>query len=628
MRIILTLLLLSAAAPLLPAPAVRRVGVYQSPPLSTVTPDGRVDGFFPEYLNSIARMENFTIKYYPGEWRTLLPMLLRGELDLILCVGDTPERRKQLQFPDDFLYTDWITLFSRHHTPLKSLHDLAGKTVAAFSNSLDTRLLQEELKKLQIPVSFRLYSSYPEVFRAVAETNADAAVCTRSSGVFQNTVYGLMNTEIYFAPVRISIAFASNRAARLREILQHHLRRDKCNPDSKYFSIYRKWFPLTQEQPGLPRWLIWIVLGTATLLPAGGGFVLLLRRQVRQKTAALQTAEQRFRLALESVPFPVLLHSENGTVELVNRKWEEQSGYQFAGRSTDTGPGSFHTLEDWVGLTNPAMKQELLQHITSLYRLQQETDEGEFILRSRRGEPLTWHFYSVPLGNDEQGKQLVLSAAVDITAQKRLLLQLQNSLRDKEALLKEIHHRVKNNLQLISSLISLQADRAGTPEATRLLQLTGDRIKSIAMIHNLLYNAPEPGKIDFCVYLAFVIKNLRQNPILQNIPAEVKVLPGKLQLPTHQAVPAALICNELLTNALQHAFPPPHNNPGSVTAACHTEAGIHTITVTDNGCGSGEREAEGLGFTIVHTMAKQLKGNAALQTEPGRTVWTITFPAE
>ena len=146
----------------------------------------------------------------------------------------------------------------------------------------------------------------------------------------------------------------------------------------------------------------------------------------------------------------------------------------------------------------------------------------------------------------------------DITDRKQAETQIQSSLREKDVLLKEIHHRVKNNLQMIVSLASLQSSYLQDLTAIGVLDEMRNRIQSIAAIHDLLYDSADLSKIDFSsVYLRRMVDSL--SPRLHDFQAEskidVEVHAEEISLDLNQAIPCGLIVNELLTNAVKHAFP-------------------------------------------------------------------------
>jgi PAS domain S-box-containing protein len=201
------------------------------------------------------------------------------------------------------------------------------------------------------------------------------------------------------------------------------------------------------------------------------------------------------------------------------------------------------------------------------------------------------------------------------------------SLVEKEVLLKEIHHRVKNNLQIISTLLDLQSDSIRDEEAIRSFRESQDRIKAMALIHERLYESPDIASIDFCRYIGDLSVNLFNS--YQTDPGRVslKVDCGDISMGIDRAIPCGLIVNELVSNALKHAFP--DGRQGEISIRLHAgDDGMIRLTVSDNGKGLPPgvdfRKTSTLGMQLVNMLARQLGGQLSLESASG-TAFTIDF---
>jgi predicted ATPase/two-component sensor histidine kinase len=182
-------------------------------------------------------------------------------------------------------------------------------------------------------------------------------------------------------------------------------------------------------------------------------------------------------------------------------------------------------------------------------------------------------------------------------------------LEEKESLLKEVHHRVKNNLQLVSSLLSLQSSRVSDPVVAELLLESRNRVRSMALVHENLYQAGNLSLIPMDVHLKKLCAHLSRAYNLHPQQIEVRVTAGDLHLNMDQAVPCSLIVNELVSNALKHAFP--NGSSGFVSVEFHAvNPGKHQLTVTDSGVGLPAnfdlRNSSTLGLQLVQDLAAQL----------------------
>ncbi len=204
--------------------------------------------------------------------------------------------------------------------------------------------------------------------------------------------------------------------------------------------------------------------------------------------------------------------------------------------------------------------------------------------------------------------------------------KLQASLNEKEVLLKEIHHRVKNNLQVITSLLSLQSDTVQNEQVREMFEDACNRVRSIGDIHELLYRSPDLASIDFATYLDRLASYLLsffgvdRNRIHLSIAARVN-------LPLSEAIPCGLIVNELLTNSLKHAFKQQESGHIRISLSC--EAGRCVLEISDDGIGMPQsfslEKPSSLGLKLVSVLAKQLRGEVHFESTAGTRV-TVVFP--
>lgn len=205
--------------------------------------------------------------------------------------------------------------------------------------------------------------------------------------------------------------------------------------------------------------------------------------------------------------------------------------------------------------------------------------------------------------------------------------RLQASLREKEVLLRELHHRVKNNLQVIASMLRLQSGVAKNEETRQALQESCERIYSIALVHEQLYREESLERVKLGNYIRELVQRLctAYEAPTARIKTEIEV--SECNLPLAMAIPCGLVIHELVSNALKHAFP--DNRSGLITVSVHEEAdGNYNLTVKDDGVGMASTENnKTLGLGLMRAVVNQLKGKAELKQTSG-TTWTIKFPLE
>jgi two-component sensor histidine kinase len=209
--------------------------------------------------------------------------------------------------------------------------------------------------------------------------------------------------------------------------------------------------------------------------------------------------------------------------------------------------------------------------------------------------------------------------------------RIRASLQEKEVLLQEIHHRVKNNLQIISSLLDLQTQHLGDREVVAMFRDSRDRIKSMALIHERLYQSEDLAHIDFGSYIETLSTNLFRSYGEQVDGVALEARAEGITLDIDTAIPCGLIINELVSNALKHAFP--DGRTGTVSVALdRAEEGADTylLRVRDNGvglpAGVDVRTTSSLGLRLVNVLVRQLRGTIELDATAG-TEFRISFRA-
>lgn len=227
-----------------------------------------------------------------------------------------------------------------------------------------------------------------------------------------------------------------------------------------------------------------------------------------------------------------------------------------------------------------------------------------------------------PLLDDARARSVlaIFSARVASEIERRAALsRMEASLAEKEILLKEIHHRVKNNLQVVSSLMSLQASSAGNPELSAMLSESRNRVQAMALVHEEIYKSADLSRIDLSRYLRHLLDILRAS-MSNGRTIALRVDIQDISLPVNLAVPCGLIINELFTNALKHAFA--EHERGEVRVDMSRDRdGLVTLILRDNGPGLPPdldfRATETLGMQLVVNLVRQLDGSIDLLSGPG-----------
>lgn len=255
-----------------------------------------------------------------------------------------------------------------------------------------------------------------------------------------------------------------------------------------------------------------------------------------------------------------------------------------------------------------------------------ETCNVEFINYKKDGTPFWINTSMVPVPGEEVEFLQWVAIGRDISKRKAYEKQLKNSLKEKEVLLSEIHHRVKNNLAVISSLMQLQAFKADSEEISAKLYDSVFRISTMSAIHEILYQSGNFSKLIFNNIIEKLIANLER--LLgkgRKIEHEIEKTPIELNI--NQAIPCALMMNEVITNTYKHAFK--NKESGRITASIELKDGDVYVEISDNGIGLPEdidlAKTDSLGLHLIRILTVQLRGESDLRGTENGTVFNLRF---
>jgi PAS domain S-box-containing protein len=211
---------------------------------------------------------------------------------------------------------------------------------------------------------------------------------------------------------------------------------------------------------------------------------------------------------------------------------------------------------------------------------------------------------------------MILSVILDLSERKQGEKRIQDALQQKDLLLKEVHHRVKNNLQVIHSLLDLQALKISDTDMVDLLRDSQNRIRSMSLIHQTLYQSQNFAQVDFQRFLGELLPRLTESYGARSRRVNIDIRALDVKLPINDAIPCGLIVNELVSNALKHGFP--DDRCGTVLVEIRQDADqVVELSISDDGQGiPPERDlarSESLGLQLVNLLTRQLHGQLDIQ---------------
>ncbi len=339
-----------------------------------------------------------------------------------------------------------------------------------------------------------------------------------------------------------------------------------------------------------------------------------------QKIAELKLRETELRLTAHINTLPNIVFYESGT----SRKFMTENVLDLLGYGADYLIEDFSRFE---AIVNPADLADVKASMAEWVKNKTKNIfKCEFRVMRKDGQErwLEDHMFRIELDNN---KEYYSGVMLDITERKKAESKMKDSLNEKELLIKEIHHRVKNNLQIVSSLLKLQSGHVKDQEALFLLTECQNRVQSMALVHQKLYQSSDLSKIDFREYIQQLLYHLFQALKIKSQKVELNINSESMRMGVDTAIPCGLIINELVSNSLKHAFTNQTDNLIEINLK-KQNGKSYLLTVSDNGCGFPEnidfRNTSSLGMQLVSTLVNQLDGTIQLNCENG-SMFTIMF---
>ncbi|HWQ66595.1 MAG TPA: PAS domain S-box protein, partial [Methanospirillum sp.] len=342
-----------------------------------------------------------------------------------------------------------------------------------------------------------------------------------------------------------------------------------------------------------------------------------------QQSVALFDSEEKFRLVVENAPDAIYIQTE-GRFAFVN----PAACNLFGALSRDQLIG-----KNVVDLSHPKCREIALERIRILNLERKPVPMIEEVILKLDGTPVDVELTAVSVSYLQKNGALVFLR--DITERKQAQNVIKSALKEKEILLREVHHRVKNNLAVIIALISMQGNLVSEKKTHDLLIELQSRVMAIALIHESLYNTENIAKINFNEYVSYLIHHIIKsfNPDLD---PEIIIEVDQTSINLDVAIPCGLIINELITNSIKYAFPEGTPADGRNEKTCTISVSLKDfgdtlcLKISDNGIGirgknSDWHVSKSLGMQIVYMLSThQLRGTIELDTQNG-TTFTIIF---
>ncbi|HOV37386.1 MAG TPA: transporter substrate-binding domain-containing protein [Spirochaetales bacterium] len=575
------------------------------PPFSFRSLEGTLQGLSIDLWTLWSKQTGISVRLVGLDWKEALRRMREGEFDVIDTAFRTPDREQYLEYSRAYWDIEVPIFFHKDLSGIATVQDLKGFVVGVKGGDAVIQYLNDNgIFTLQ---EFTNYESIilAAKFGTIRVFSIDKPPALYFLNKYRLTDFFRNTDPLYVGSFHRAVQKGNTR---LLSILEKGF--DQIPPDT-YQAVERKWF----GQPLVSRQFLHILrigIGVGILI-----VILLflwigsLRKAVKSRTRDLAWEKDYFSAVFNAVGEGILILSPEGTILDCNESFQRMFEYPIA-----------EALFNYTPSCTETQAREIIKRT-----LEEGQHRIDWQVRHKNGTiipvEIVLRLFQI------RGEQRIIATVRDITDRVHSIENLSLSLQEKEALLRELGHRTKNNLQLVSSLVSLYLGSCEDPKVRSIAMELQNRIASIAMAHQMLYKGPQLGNVELKQYLEDLTTLLKEgfHPEIRNIDLVLEA--EAIQVSPDIALASGLVVNELVTNALKHAFPTRAGGTVRISLS-RGENGRIVLQVSDNGVGFPEgfnpRTAETVGLVSLYGIVEQqLRGTLTYTSEHG-TVALIEFP--
>jgi PAS domain S-box-containing protein len=587
-------------------------GDFNFPPFEYLDRKGNPAGFNVDLVKAIAREMDLDVEINLGPWPEITQGLLLGNIDVIQGMFYSPERDLQFDFTQPHTMSHYVTVVRKGSMDLpESVDELKSLTIGVQDGDIMHEFAVENgLSDRVVP-----YYTQESALKALRQGEVDCALIARQTVLYYIDLYNWENLSVGqhpFITLEYCFAVQQNDRALLNKFSEGLTILEKTG---EYRKIYDKWlgvYPgLITDWSKILRYVIYVAVPLLIIIFAVIVWVRLLRREVAMRTQELRESKETLQNILNSVVFGIMIIGKDKKIYRSNTTATKMCGYK--------------DEEEIVGKTCHDVLCPDMVDKCPLLDLGKTADTSDRILYTRDGRRIPIHKSVTTI--TLQGKKYLLESFIDITEQKKAEEQIKRNLKEKEILLRELYHRTKNNMQVISAFMHLRIRHIQDESVKEIFQDLETKISSMALVHKSLYESEDLSKINLKDYYHSLIELIRETYEMPEKKIDILLTGDDTPVLIDVAMPLGLILNELVTNSLKHAFS--DRTEGRIDI--HIEAGESTITLlySDNGPGLPKgfdvKKDSKLGLETVRALVEQqLMGKMEIENNNG-VLFRFTF---
>jgi PAS domain S-box-containing protein len=605
-------------------------------PIDFYDENGNFKGLAADYIHLIEQKLNFKFKLSKNKtWSGVVEKAKRKEIDVLCTFSKTPERAEWMNFTEPYIKIPAVILVRNEIEGKLSLDQMQGMKITFPKGWVIEEYLRNNHPQLNLVPAINEKTAIENVSIGVS----DAAVTALTSAIVNVEKSKIPNLKVagetgYF----FNLAMASRKDwPILHSILVKGLSQISQNEREE---IYNRWIkfsnPSIFESKTFFYSLLVSIAGVIFIIALIVLWNRTLQKRVTQKTIELQNEiveRKQAEQALHEIQIRKDQAVKAGSVGLwdwdlktnnvqYSTEWKNQIGYEDHEIKDD--------FEEWQSRVHPDDLDKTLEVVNESIEKVRKGHRSEFRFHHKDGS-YRWILAQASILTDESEKPIrMLGSHIDITHRKQWEEQIKASLKEKETLLHEIHHRVKNNMQVINSLLKLQSNSIEDAKTKEILKDSQSRVYAMSAVHETLHGSESLSEIDLQSYLSKITTSIFQtysvNPGKVKLNRDIEKAPISL----NQAYPLGLTINELISNSLKYAFP--DERKGEINVNLKQLDKEVELTVMDDGIGIPDgldwKNTKSLGLKLVRTLVEnQLDGSVNVESNNG-TKFTIKFNIE
>ncbi len=546
-------------------------GDYHFPPYEFLDEEGNPRGFNVDIIRAIAREMDLEVEFHLAPWTDIMEGLLKGNIDLIQGMFYSAERDILFDFTQPHTLSHYVTAVRRDTgIPPMTLEDLKNHSIAVETGDI----MHDYTVENGFSNNIKTYQNQEEVLIALRRGEVTCALIARQAALFlidKNNWQDIVVGQKPFISLEYCFAVQQNNQT-LLNIFSEGL--TIIEKSGEYREIYDKWLGVYPDShldwKVIFRYMLYVAIPLVVIILLVFLWVNLLRKKVAHRTGELQEAKENLQDILDSVVFGVMIVGFDKIIYRSNQRATEMCGYEK--ENEIIGKKCHEILCPEKMDCCPVLDQGNMNY------------KSERILYTRDGReiPIFKSVSKIIL----QGKPYLLESFIDITEQKKAKDQIQMNLKEKELLLRELYHRTKNNMQVISAFMHLRSRQLKDEYLKGIFRDLETKIISMALVHKKLYESQDLSRINLKEYYNSLIELMKETYDIPEKNIEIHCSGDDVQVLIDEAIPLGLILNELITNSVKFAF----SGRTDGLIKIHIKSGKKTLTIlySDNGSGLPE----------------------------------------